>query len=291
MKYYILLICTLLVSSCATIPRNYEECNKEKVLHPLLEKTKTGVGIQMHTHQTAPIYADLIKEISPEYIRQDWFSSEGTNHHDYFVNLAESINSTLIFIVKGENIFTTEFDPEILKSEVAKYKGKKIIWELENEPDGFWTPEEYYTWATSVSSIIKKADPNACVIGPAIKGISDKRFHYLETLVEMGFSNYVDGISFHCYYNNPESSVEDFDRLKKLLCDTGKPFLVSEGGPSNNDVDPWLYLSKFTNIVEKNDGIVFIWYAVEGGANFPLLEDWERTKFSYDFENFIESRK
>ncbi|MDQ2800331.1 MAG: cellulase family glycosylhydrolase, partial [Armatimonadota bacterium] len=59
---------------------------------------------------------------------------------------------------------------------VTHYKGKPILWEIWNEPNGgFWPPGanvlEYRQLAFETARAIKQADPNATVIAPGTSGI------------------------------------------------------------------------------------------------------------------------
>ena len=103
---------------------------------------------------------------------------------------------------------------------VTRYKGRGVIWELWNEPNGFgWLPQpnvdEYMALAKVVLPAIRAADPQATIIAPATESFG---FPFLEACCRQGLLDMVDGVSVHPYrQSNPETVVEDYARLRALI--------------------------------------------------------------------------
>ena len=122
---------------------------------------------------------------------------------------------------------------------VRRYAGKRIIWELWNEPniDIFWVPrsnvDHYMAWCKAVAPAIRQADPDSCIVGPAL-GRSDLIF--LKECFERGLLELVDGVTVHPYRGglarhpkvvapkdrlplraDPESALRDYDRMRVLI--------------------------------------------------------------------------
>ena len=103
-------------------------------------------------------------------------------------------------------------------------------WEVHNEPEMTWwggpTPApEYMRMLKEAHRIIKAANPNAIVVGPAI-GATAGGIKYLKELVDLGALDYLDAISFHYYIFHKNLDVEG---VKKLIAGR-KPLWITETG-------------------------------------------------------------
>ncbi len=157
---------------------------------------------------------------------------------------------------------------------VSHFKGRGIIWEIWNEPNGstFWKPVPdasiYARLALEASRAIRTALPQECVVGPATSGID---LPFIETCFKMGLLQYWDAVSVHPYrQNTPETANTDYRELRRLIEQykpRGKdvPVLSGEWGYSSawNDFDenlqakylPRQWLSNLYNRVP-----ISIWY-------------------------------
>jgi len=108
------------------------------------------------------------------------------------------------------------------------FKGRHVIWEIWNEPNiEFWSPKpdasQYATLALAACKEIRKADPNATIIGPATSGFP---WEFLETCFKAGLLDYWDAVSVHPYRDykqSPETAVRDYQRLGELAARYTKP--------------------------------------------------------------------
>jgi hypothetical protein len=111
------------------------------------------------------------------------------------------------------------------------FGGRRIIWELWNEPNGnFWKPTpnatQYGTLADAVCSIpMLKSE---ILIGPALAGISGEHLDsggWFDTLLKQSNAlTCFDAISVHPYRTGgPESVLDDYRRLRSLMATHRQP--------------------------------------------------------------------
>lgn len=121
-------------------------------------------------------------------------------------------------------------------SSVNRYKGRGVLWEILNEPDGSsLTAEQYAELAHRVSQGIRRLAPDEWILGPSISSISNpKALAYLQTCLEKGLLKDVDAVSVHPYnWNAPETMLRAFDGLRAMLAKhggRGTPILATEWG-------------------------------------------------------------
>jgi len=155
-------------------------------------------------------YDELTNELTKERLRPYYVL-------DYSNKLYEK-NGGAIVTKQGREAFNRFVD-----NATQRYKNKGIIWEVWNEPNtDSWVPQpninEYFLLLKQTSNTIKRNDPSAMVVGPALAGITDESLTWLEELFKKGALNYVDAISVHPYRgSNPETVTKDYQTLKTLI--------------------------------------------------------------------------
>ncbi len=134
---------------------------------------------------------------------------------------------------------------------VARYKDRGIrVWEIWNEPniEPFWSPApdpaEYYQVLAAAYAAIKKADPDATVLGCSLAGPhgprSRKPYDFVEEVLKLGGGKVMDAISIHPYRQprSPEDSeyVEDIKAISDLTAKYGRrlPIWITEVGWPND---------------------------------------------------------
>jgi len=127
-----------------------------------------------------------------------------------------------------------------------RYAGKKIIWEIWNEPnlEQFWTPQpsvdDYCALVAATAPRVREADPSGVIVAPACSGIP---LDWLESCFARGLLDWVDALSLHPYRSKaPETVIEDYARLRALVdrhAPAGKqvPILSGEWGYSEINWD------------------------------------------------------
>ncbi|HEY3412097.1 MAG TPA: cellulase family glycosylhydrolase [Armatimonadota bacterium] len=122
------------------------------------------------------------------------------------------------------------------------FKGRKIMWEFWNEPNGtgFWggrpDPEEYASMVNAAAPAILKADRNATLLLGAFAGFP---WDYIETVFKRGCLRWADAVSVHPYRSGyPETATQDYTRLRRLIAQYSPnrdvPIISGEWGYSTN---------------------------------------------------------
>jgi hypothetical protein len=102
------------------------------------------------------------------------------------------------------------------------FQGRHVLWELWNEPNiDFWSPkpdaQQYTALALAAARSIRRADPQATIIGPASSGFP---WEFLEVFLKSGILEDLDAVSVHPYREprrGPETASADYRRLRDLI--------------------------------------------------------------------------
>ena len=215
----------------------------QSIRHPLLanEPVPAGVGVNIHFYAGNEHDLRMLEECGPGIIRMDisWAGAEKSpgiyefSHYDRLVADMEARGIRILFIIDyGNPLYDDGLAPcsdesraayaRFCSALAAHFAGKPIIWELWNEPNlDFWKPEpnvaDYLAWCKAVVPALRRADPGACIIGPATSGFP---WEFLETCFEAGYLDLVDGVSVHPYrgsFEGPETARQDYDRLAAMI--------------------------------------------------------------------------
>jgi hypothetical protein len=155
----------------------------------------------------------------------------------------------------------------------AHYRGKAILWELWNEPNGrFWPPKadaaQYGAMALAAAHAIHVADPDATVIAPGTSGIP---LDYLQPLFQMGLLNEIDAVSVHPYRTEaPETALAD---------DLALRLLIHQYAPRGKDIpviwSEWGYTSVGVSETQQAQYLAREWLcALSDGVRLSIWYDW-----------------
>jgi|GEM_PF-2253740 len=109
---------------------------------------------------------------------------------------------------------------------VKHFEGNHIIWEIWNEPNNTinWLPVHnallYANLVIAASKAMRKVNPNATIVAPAMAGI---QLDVLDSLFKAGILNYINGVTLHPYRDNPpppelpETVGPDFKNVRALI--------------------------------------------------------------------------
>jgi hypothetical protein len=123
---------------------------------------------------------------------------------------------------------------------VGHYKGKVDHWEVMNEPNWEFVPEEYLELLKVTYEAAKRANPACVIVGPSsTSDFGINAMGFVEKLLQMGGGKYLDVISVHLYlgYNNrlsPEAyalpTSARIEQLEKIAAKyaPGKPIWSTE---------------------------------------------------------------
>lgn len=242
-------------------------------VHPELrmKPVPQGLGVNIHFYQGNETDLSMIEASGMGVIRMDisWDHAEKTpgvydfSQYDQLVRDMEALGIRILFIIDyGNTLYDEGIAPHTDAGRLAsanfcaalaeRYAAKHIIWELWNEPnlDQFWKPEPdvdaYMAWCHTVVPAIRQADPDACIIAPAVSRV-DRTF--LRGCFERGLLDLVDGISVHPYRSpdqGPESALKEYGSLEKMIDDfkpAGRgtiPIISGEWGYTSKELSPEL---------------------------------------------------
>jgi hypothetical protein len=173
-----------------------------------------------------------ISRIFPERGKVDW------KWLDEFIERANAESKrwgvSWIFQANNRPRWCDESDYEQIAFElVSRYKDKVKFWEVENEPNFSYSPQDYIRLALlPFLRGAKRADPSAQVIAPACVSLPHT-FRFIEAIISADALKLLDGVSTHTYVG-PNEPWELFGhpqylaRLKKMVDD--KPLWQTEQG-------------------------------------------------------------
>lgn len=124
----------------------------------------------------------------------------------------------------------------LLKAIVARHGDKQKAWEIENEPNDRYTPENYVKQALAPAYAgAHAARPDVAILGP---GIVRADLNWFARFFKAGGANVCDAISTHTYTGHNRSweehgNVEQLQGIRKLMTEAGakeKPLWITESG-------------------------------------------------------------
>jgi hypothetical protein len=201
-------------------------------------KVPDTVGVNIHFVTAQPGEMEMLTAAGFRWVRMDcdWAEIEKTKGHydfsafDKLVPLCESNHVRLMAIFDYASPFydgnvsphTDEGIAAFVNWSVATvkhFKGHHILWEMYNEPNGFWKPHPdvnaYIKLALAVGKAIKAAAPEELFCGPALSGTDSA---WLEPCFKSGLLEYWDAVTVHPYGDEPpESRATHYQGVRALL--------------------------------------------------------------------------
>ena len=198
-----------------------------------------GLGVNIHFRGAPAKDLDMIKEGGFRFIRMDFEwqtieSEKGKYAFEPYDQLTDGLQGRgirALYILdysnplyeKDRSVQTDEGRAAFARFAAAaagRYKGRGIVWELWNEPNGsFWQPQPstdaYMALAKAVFPAMRAADPDAFLVAPATSQIP---LGFLEGCFKQGLLDLVDAVTVHPYRQNPPETVaDDYLRLRALI--------------------------------------------------------------------------
>jgi polysaccharide biosynthesis protein PslG len=204
-----------------------------------------GFGIQVHDLSEATL--DVCAGAGFTFVRTDLFWSDvETQRHkldwsrwDPFVAGLKARNLRPLFILGFNNPdvyggrwmegVTTYIEMQAFTAFAAaaatRYRDAQPIWEIWNEPNrsNFWEPREnpaeYMALARATADTIRRAQPDAAIIGPALGhkvGEAVLDFGFLQACLDDGLAGLVDAVSIHPYVD-PEVVAPDYEKVRAMV--------------------------------------------------------------------------
>ncbi|MDR3707736.1 MAG: cellulase family glycosylhydrolase [Capsulimonadaceae bacterium] len=221
-----------------------------------------GFGVNIHFTHFKPEELQLFKDAGFGLVRMDlgWNGIEHApgvydfSKFDTLLDDLDSVGARALLILdysnplydQGRSPYTDAGRAAFAKyaaAAAAHFAGRKVIWEIYNEPNGgFWTPKPdvnaYAALVKATVAAVRQTDPHALILAGATANLPRD---YIEGLVRSGAMKGVDALSVHPYRDsNPETSIEDYNRTRTIMMrftPPGQPLLpiiCSEWGYSTN---------------------------------------------------------
>ena len=227
-----------------------------------------GVGVNIRFTGAPSTDLDMIRDAGIKYIRRDlhWHNVERSRGsynwtpYDQLVDGAAARGIKVIYILAYNNTLYGASDimygirtqeqktafANYAKAAAQRYRGKGVIFELWNEPNGttFWKPvqnsTEYADFVKAVVPAIRQGDPNATIIAPALSWADP---NWYGSVFSKGILSYVDAVSIHPYDKNqlPERWLNTYPynhtKMRELIRqynpnNPNMPIIASEWGYS-----------------------------------------------------------
>jgi len=183
-----------------------------------------------------------------------------------------------------------DFTPEKLRPLIEEFKGRVPRWELFNEPNFSFTPEEFVTRAKPVYDMIKEVDPKAQVVGPSVCGIN---LAWYEAFYKAGGAKVCDILSIHDYEGNetidPEHWRWKFAQLHGIMGrygDADKEIYQTERAITGVRTHDFIGAQQAIRVTLHNDLLQTLgvpsehdshYYLNEGGYNAVPSYAWSRS--------------
>ena len=207
---------------------------------------RDSIGANIHFTDPLPGEMDMLAASGLGWVRMDlaWGATETTkgvydfSHYDTLLHDLDShhLRALLIFDY-GNNIYGAGGRPPYddagrtafanwAVAAVDHFKGRHVLWELWNEPNGDWfwphhSAGDYAKLALTVDKAIHDRFPHETLIGPATSGID---LDFLETCFKAGCLDYWDAVSVHPYRQTaPETAAPDYTKLRDLIARYAPP--------------------------------------------------------------------
>jgi len=155
-------------------------------------------------------------------------TGKGLDKLEHDVEAAAKYGLTLLVQFEGKK----ECDAEAVKAAVSRFKGRVKYWELINEPNFSFKPEEYTAMAKDRYQLIKSIDPAAQVLAPTVCGV---QLPWYEAFYKNGGKEACDIVSIHDYEGNESIDPGHWEwkigELRKIMAahgDADKPIWQTE---------------------------------------------------------------
>jgi hypothetical protein len=180
-----------------------------------------GMGVNIHFTNPRPGDLEMLAQAGFRWVRMDlnwtWTEKQAGIYDfsafDRLMARLDQFHLRALFILDYANPLYDQGKPSCTDAgrrafanwavaAVNHFKGRGIIWEIWNEPNGawFWKPKvnaaDYAQLALTVSAAIHDAAPDEIVVGPALSGPDMK---FLDVVAGSGVLNFWSAVTIHPY--------------------------------------------------------------------------------------------
>lgn len=274
------------------------------------------LGVAVQFTGRAHLQAEALAAVGIRWVRTDlaWSHAEPQpGRYDFtpWRRLVDALEPhgirALLILDYGNALYDDGFPPvsEVARSAFASFAAAaarelrgRVAFEIWNEPNlpKFWVgaPDAaaYVALARAAAAAIRREDPAAFILGPALGGASFDR-DYLEATFRHGLLDVVDAVSVHPYAAaQPEAARGLYAEIRGLIARyaSGRsvPLVVSEWGYPASDVGEERqadYLARALSVNQDSGITLTIWYnwqdPVLPWSNFGLIDVNGRPRPAY----------
>ncbi|MDR3450391.1 MAG: cellulase family glycosylhydrolase [Alphaproteobacteria bacterium] len=246
-----------------------------------------------------------LKKAGFGWVRQDMFwetveriqGDYDFSAYDRLAAAAQAANIRVLFILDYSNpLYDHDQSPASPEARAAfadfaaaaadHFAGQNVAWEIYNEPNwGFWRPEanvdQYIALANAATFAIRKADPAALVMGPALAGptrdakLVPAALDFLDKVLHSRAAHQWNAITIHPYRGNdaPESIEPQLATIRRMMQSDGIdpariPLIAGE----------WGYSTWLRGVDEETQAAYVVRALLEGTAArmpFTIWYDWQ----------------
>ncbi len=204
-----------------------------------------GLGVNIHFTSPRPGEMRMLAAAGFKWVRMDFLWADTEKHkgiytfgaYDHLLKRLKAYHIRAYLILDyGNPLYNHMLPPTSpaarrafcrwVAAAVRHFKGQGVIWELWNEPNGgFWKPRPdaraYAQLAVAVGRAIRRVNPRAIYVGPALSGVLNLGF--LKTCFKAGVLRYWNAVSVHPYigYNRsnvgPEGVIPHYAAIRRLI--------------------------------------------------------------------------
>lgn len=225
----------------------------------------------------------VMREYFPEKGKANWKSLDEVI--DRASGEAKKYGVSWFFQANERPQWCTDADYEQVAFDMVTHCNNRCkVWEVENEPNFRYSPQDYVTKAlVPFAKGAKRADPTCTIIGPACVSVPNS-IAFLKKIIELDALKYLDGVSTHTYmgpgeawelFGNP-SYLQELKRLAgaRSLWQTEQGYTWSHTG--RQEQARYIvrqYLNGFAAGIANEHHVYFYpvhngfepWYLMEGG--------------------------
>lgn len=202
------------------------------------ETVPQNLGVNIHFTQPQPGEMNELTSAGFKFIRMDfdWSTREKVKGKYNFAPYDKLIHDlqkhgirAILILDYGNPLYDKDMSPHtdearqafarMTVAAVRHFKGRGILWEMWNEPNGFWHPkpnvDDYVKLAMTVGKALKAAEPHELFVGPALAGMD---WNFIEKCFQGGCLKYWDAVTVHPYrQQDPETVAPDYARLRAMI--------------------------------------------------------------------------
>jgi len=215
-------------------------------------------GVTIEFYRDAHNQAEMMAAAGVRWARVDlaWSAAEpDPGRYDFltwdrFVDSFEPVGIRTLFVLDyGNRLYEDGLPPSTASGRAgfaafagaaARHFRGRAAWEIWNEPNlpQFWAgspdPAAYVALARDAAAAIRREDPRAWILGPALGG-GTFDYKYLDATFALDLLDIVDAVSVHPYgAAYPEAAAAFYDEVRRRIAhyapDADIPVVVSEWG-------------------------------------------------------------